>query len=491
MIRLKCLMAISLICCIGIASAQPAAKQWMTVEQVRADVALAEEAYSRVHPAYTRYASIHEMSAAWSKIIETAEVEGGLPLGDFYLAVEEALVTIRCDHTKAELPQTIASERKVGRFYLPFRWDLIDGRGFVTIPGETSSLQRGDEILTIDGRTLEETVSAVLPYIPVDGYTDWARAGGVSQSLEFMGGAVDHFGALLWSPSETAELTLKRIDGSVIGVTLPRVGHDDWTAIGDGAGLARNFKDAVIYKPIGDDAAYLRIDTFVNYRVPVDPDEIYDPIFERMRDEGRDSLILDLRKNGGGSTDASQSLVAHLISEKMQTTVEMRVSTLDFDGLREHLWTWDSRALNPDPFGFKSNEDGSYSLRNFVSDDLAIVEPDPLAFTGRLIILTSRDNSSGSTNLISVLGDLGRAVTVGERTGGSAEGPTAGLIFTLTLPESGIKTRIPYFLQKNNVASFERGLGVTPDILAPMTVGAFLDERDPALEAAFSLIAAE
>ena len=77
---------------------------------------------------------------------------------------------------------------------------------------------------------------------------------------------------------------------------------------------------------------------------------------------------------------------------------------------------------------------------------------------------------------------------MGEKTGGSAEGPTAGLLFTLTLPESGVRTRLPFFRIYNNVPSIDSGLGVSPDIEAPLTVAAFRAGRDPAMEVARKLI---
>ncbi|RZV37956.1 MAG: hypothetical protein EX272_04055 [Chromatiales bacterium] len=470
------------------ATAQEKDNDWLTPAQVRADIKLAESAYARVHPGYTRYASKDEMRAAWQQIIDQAEAGDGLSLGDFYLAVERALVVIRCDHTKAELPRTLRIRREVEPVYLPFRWQLIEGRGIVSFPGETSGLSFGDEILAIDGRSLSTVVAAVSPYIPVDGYTDWSRRGGVSESLEFMGGAVDHFGALLWPVGPMAELDIRTVDGERRTLAVGRLTFDAWTALGDQSGTRRNFKDAVSFERIGDKSAYLSVDTFVNYRSPVDPDTIYGPIFETIREEGRDSLILDLRKNGGGSTDASQRLVAHLIGRKLQIKTDMRAATLDLNGLRPHLDTWDKRALNPSRFAFRANPDGTYSLRRFFTDDLDTVRPDHSAFEGELVILTSSGNSSGSTNLIAVLNGLGRATLVGEKTGGSAEGPTAGLLFTLTLPESGVRARLPFFRIYNNTTAIEPGLGVTPDIEAPLTVAAFRAGRDPALEAALNLI---
>ena len=76
--------------------------RWLSSEQVASDIALAEEAYSRIHPGYTRYAKAHEMEAAWDAITQRARVENGMRVGDLYHAVKLALTSIRSDHTKAE-----------------------------------------------------------------------------------------------------------------------------------------------------------------------------------------------------------------------------------------------------------------------------------------------------------------------------------------------------------------------------------------------------
>ncbi|MDJ0643543.1 MAG: S41 family peptidase, partial [Erythrobacter sp.] len=285
-----------------------AADARLSVEQVRRDVMLAKEAFSRIHPGYTRYASAADMDAAWANVIAQAEAAGSLSLPEFYLAVELALTTIRCDHTKAELPRSLRAERIGQPLYLPFRWQLIEGRGIIEKAMPEIGLSRGDEIVGIDGRSLDETVEAVAPLIPVDGYTEWSRIGGISQSLEFMGGAVDHFGMYLWDTPETAQLLVRGNDGSTRELAVPRITFKQWTAIGESR--AANFKDAVTFEPIGDRAGYLRVDTFVNYRQPVDPATIYEPIFAALADEKRDTLILDLRNNGGGSSDASQGLAS-------------------------------------------------------------------------------------------------------------------------------------------------------------------------------------
>ena len=58
-------------------------------------------------------------------------------------------------------------------------------------------------------------------------------------------------------------------------------------------------------------------------------------------------------------------------------------------------------------------------------------------FAGRLTVLTGPQNGSGATRTVAWLKERRGATLVGEDGSGSAEGPTAGQIFNVTLPASG------------------------------------------------------
>lgn len=472
-----------------------AAKQQLSLAQVEQDVALLKEAYSRLHPAYSRYTTELEMDAAWQAISEEAAAKNGLNLGEFYLAIQKALTHIKCDHTKANLPKSVKKDRNEQPLYLPFTWEWIDNTAIVTSATEASGLQRYDEIISIDSEPISQLVAKVIDYVPNDGYTNWSRYSGVASSKEFMGGALDHFGSLLWNVQPRVDVVIRRssfaadksASPSLIELNASRINHKQWSGLPANNEVASDFKDAVDFKIIDANTAYLGISTFVNYRNPVDPQDIYEPIFKQIQNERISTLILDLRENGGGSTDASQGLLANLITSKMQFKTDMRVNTLSFEDLRPYLWTWDKRALDPWRIGFSKNEDGTFSLRSWVTDDLDKVKPAKYSFNGKVIALTSRNNSSASTNLLSVINGLGRTTLVGEKTGGSAEGPSAGLIFTLNLPASKITTRIPFFLQKNNVTTFDKGMGLTPDVKVNPSAQDFSEQTDIILEKALLL----
>ncbi|MEM6640703.1 MAG: S41 family peptidase [Pseudomonadota bacterium] len=457
---------------------------------VVADVTLAREAYERVHPGYTRYTDNAVLTAGWQAIIDKSAQRGGLSVEQLYLDVQAVLAKIRCDHTKAELPSSLAKPRRNGPFYLPLRFELVDGRALVHDAVPDNGVAAGDELLAIDGQSIASLINRWAPLIPVDAYTDHVRAGELAWSREFDGGAIEHFMALEGVDPE-ATLTLKDAQGQTRTVTVARIGLTEQSQLA-GSG-ARNFADAVSLDLRDDQTAILRVDTFVNYRQPVDPDDLYAPLFKQIERAGVRHLIVDLRQNGGGSDDARNRLLAHLITEPTRMTEEIRVKTLDLDGLRPHLSSWEPKALNPSRWWFKQRDEGDYRIRGGLVSWLFgirhVVKPARYAWSGRLTVLTSPANSSGSTMLLAALKGSGRARFVGGRSGGNVAGPTAGIQFTLTLPNSQIRTRLPVQRIVTGYSSTSPTGSIEPDILVQPSIEDRRAGRDVVLDAALGIVA--
>jgi hypothetical protein len=85
---------------------------------------------------------------------------------------------------------------------------------------------------------------------------------------------------------------------------------------------------------------------------------------------------------------------------------------------------------------------------------------------------------------LAVLREHAEVRFVGQPTAGSAEGPTAGLLFFLPLPASRIRVSVPVLSQRSSAERFERGMGVALDVLVPETIAELLAGRDAALAAA-------
>lgn len=445
-----------------------------------ADVRVLQTALERVHPGYTRFASKDEMDAAFSAL--RAEIRRGTTDEALYLMVSRLLEQIRCDHTKAEYPAALREHRERTPTHLPVRMRIFGERLFVHT-SIADGIDRGDEILSINGFAAAQLIAETLALVPIDGSTDHARAAEAELSSEFEGSGLDHFMPLLhgWSPAFTFEL--RGSDGEVRTVEADAVARDGFTRmVESGDSWARDFVDAVEVR-YQDDAAILRVDTFVNYRRPVDAMETLGRVFDEIAERDVRHLVVDLRRNGGGSDDAALALLRHLITEPIEIGNGTAVRALSIpQAVREHATTWDWDALERDRGEFERwGETGLYVERDAAP---LVIPPAGRAFRGRVTVLSSRGNASGSTMLIAGLQQRGGVRIVGEPTGGSVEGPTAGVILFVELPASGVRVRVPCVRTVTGLEPSEPGGGVVPDVLIEPTPEAEFAGRDEVLEAA-------
>ncbi|MGB5334140.1 MAG: S41 family peptidase [Woeseiaceae bacterium] len=457
----------------------------LSAEAAAKDIEIARDRLEAMHAGYDRYTGESTLSDMWDAL--ESRSSDGISRGDLYIGISRILAAIRCDHTKAELPDDMAAARNTERVYLPFRFVLFSGRMYVDTPAAKSELSRGDQILSIDGRRVAWWLAKVEPLIPVDGDATHVVPLELAYSTEFMGPALDHFAPFFADIDGTVRLQVRSTDGREFTVTTERLTFPDFQSMVGEKRYSSNFADSIRFERLGDNAAYLAVDTFVNYRKPVDAAAHLAPYFESLKQENRDKLIVDLRNNGGGSDDAQLALLQYLINRPAKTAEALltRFDSLS-DGRRQYLSTWNEAALYPDPAWFEPLDNGYFKLvAPGLAADSRPLQPAELAFEGDLVVLIGPANSSGSTHLVAVLANAERGLLVGEKTGGAPTGATAGIIYFLTLPESGIKIRIPG--QRTVMANADRlpaRDGITPEIPVTASRDAYFAGRDAALDAA-------
>ncbi len=473
--------------CTGAASTATAAQAAMlSVADVVRDVELARASLVHLHPGYTRYTSRAELDAAWGAIVRDARDNDGMSAARLYSRVQRVLAEIRCNHTKAELPPALKGWLDETAVFFPFRWQFVGGRAVITRPADGLGLKPGDEILAIDGAPVENVAARWRPYVSVDGYNEHARDEELSYSTELAGGVIELFSALEKLPADTVQLRVGRASGETDVVVVPRLTGKEWQDfVSAGGSRYRNFKDALDLKFVAPGVAYLSVATFVNYREPVQPAELYDPLFQRLRDRDAAALILDLRGNGGGSDDAMLGLFQRLIDRPRRVFREVIAAANNPGPAAGHISTWDPRAMAMNAEDFVQLPTGEYRVDpGWVGASLEEQAPHPLAFAGKLIVLTDASLSSGTNHLVSAMIGRNQLTLVGEMGGGSAAGVTAGVIYFLTLPSSGIVVRVPAWRQFIDRDIREDGYGVQPDIVAARSLRDWRAARDPALAAA-------
>ena len=471
----------------------------LTAEQATRDVALLRRALETVHPGLYRYSDKPAIDAAFVRLEKAAAV----PITElaFHAEIARLLAAIHCDHTKAEMPEALDDFRTRNATHLPLRFQLIEGRMIVVSnDGQTGAPPSGSEILAINGMPVPALLLQLAPLVSYDGTTDQAIAAKLADDSDLMGDDFNENYPALFGFPDTWQIEWKPVGGTrATTATLQPIKFAQWTTLtGPGAKYRSEFYNAITWRMNGT-TARLGIDTFVNYRNPVQATAFLGGFFAAMRKAGTDHLILDLRKNGGGSEDVSVALGRYLIDRPFTWAKPTRYKAVRYGDLPQYFETWGDREarFNAPLDAFTKTVDGWYDRipvlnGETVSDGDTAFEQHPigdLAFRGRLTILSGPRNGSGATRTIAQLKEKAGAVVIGEDSAGSAEGPTSGSIFLTRLPESGIKVRIPEAWNRTNIASFAPGKGVPVDQLVMPTLADFEAGRDRTIAVAQGLLA--
>lgn len=464
------------------------------------DVALLRRALETVHPGLYRYSDKPAIGAAFARL----EAATAVPITElaFHAEIARLLAAIHCDHTKAEMPEALDDFRTRNATHLPLRFQLIEGRMIVVSnDGQAGAPPAGSEILAINGTPIPALLLQFAPLVSYDGATDQAIAAKLADDSDLMGDDFNEYYPALFGFPDSWQIEWKPVGGArATTATLQPTRFAQWTALsGPGAKYRSEFYSAITWRMSGT-TARLGIDTFVNYRNPVQATAFLGGFFAAMQEAGTKHLILDLRKNGGGSEDVSVALGRYLIDRPFTWAKPARYKAVRYGDLPQYFETWGDREarFNAPLDAFTKTADGWYDRvpvrrGETVSDGDSTFEQQPigdLAFRGRLTILSGPRNGSGATRTIAQLKEKAGAVVIGEDSAGSAEGPTSGSIFLMKLPESGIKVRIPEAWNRTAIANFVPGKGVAVDQLVVPTLADFEAGRDRTIAVAQGLLTA-
>lgn len=216
-------------------------------------------------------------------------------------------------------------------------------------------------------------------------------------------------------------------------------------------GSQRSVEDVLNWKPLNDRTAYLKVDAFYS-----DPSQMI-KVLQEIGTDSYENLIIDLRRNPGGTLDGpvilGQFLTAAPIDAGIHTT---------------RKWFEDKgRPATPEeiqtmPF----LQDFTYAgIQKMFAENagfrMVIPGHDRPVFRGKVYVLVSDSTGSACEPLIDLLKKNGLATLVGERSGGamlSAEYFTVNDAYKVFIPTADYQTATGERIDK---------VGVTPDVEVP------------------------
>jgi C-terminal processing protease CtpA/Prc len=195
--------------------------------------------------------------------------------------------------------------------------------------------------------------------------------------------------------------------------------------------------------------------------------------FAAIKEKKIETLIMDLRGNGGGIDDYGKLLYSYLTDKEFQYYASLETPKQKLT--RDNIISF-PEIDNPNEDNFKGR------------NNIPIQKPSVNNFKGKVIVLIDGLSFSTTAEFCAILKSNKRAKFIGEETGGGYFGNTSGNAVEVILPNTNIFIDIPttkYVLAVKKDKHDDRG--IIPDFEITPTINEFILQKDVQLNFALQL----
>ena len=212
--------------------------------------------------------------------------------------------------------------------------------------------------------------------------------------------------------------------------------------------------------------------------------KIVESYFKTISDNNIENLIIDVRKNEGGEQGMEDYLLSYLITDEYLKYKYVEIPSFNFTFLQHTTY---NTKISQKEFEeslkeeFFVNKDGRYlNIKGMYEGE----KPKKNNFKGKLFILINGLTFSGGSEFAALAKNYTNAKFIGEETGGGYYGNTSGTFLNFTLPNTGLKGRIPLckFVVETKEYKIPFGRGILPDYQVQPTINEFLNNFDAEME---------
>ncbi len=356
-----------------------------------------------------------------SKVMATQTTE------QYYRVLMQIAPLLKDGHTNIYPPEQLHKD-----FYKrpPMRTHLIEDKVIVSAissPSVRKQLSVGDEIIEIDGMPAKEyAMKKIAPYVS-------------SSTVQDFNLRTFNYQLLSGSERQSLQFKIESADGKEKEIQVARSGYSDLEVSGN-----KNFK------MLDGDIAYISIDHFENKNSV----KTFTDAFPQIKKAK--GLIIDVRKNGGGSSSYGLQILSYLTTQALPSSNAYVRADNGYTLTRGSAITW-------------KNLDGKQSTTSYTNQYI---------YTGPVVVLTGAATFSAAEDFVLSYQLLKRGLTIGEATGGSTGQPLG-----FNLPGGG-SARICVKRDTYPDGSDFVGKGLQVDIEVKPTISDIRNGIDPVLNRA-------
>src|SRR5436190_3521527 len=463
-----------------------------SLAQVQKDYAIYQNILEEAHPGLYWYTSKDSMDYYFK--YGQQQLKDSMTEPEFRKLLAYVTSKVNCGHTSVRASKAWSKYQDTAAIWRIFPLSMKFWNDTMVIAANLnrrdSVLTRGTMVKKINGKTTKQIVDTLFNYIPTDGYNRTHKF----QTLSNRG----YFGSLYSSIfGYSSRYTIEYIDSmnQVKTVTIPiyypgldtatRAAFIAITRMPQPSRKERKQRQLnsvrLLKLDTAEHTAFMDLGSFGRgYGLK----GFFKRSFKALRKHDITHLIIDVRGNGGGSVTNSTNITRYLTDHRFKIGDSLYAITK-----RKHYGEYiQNDFLNRlfITFFARKKKDGYYHFRYF---ERHYFKPkNKNHFNGKTYILTGGNSFSATTLFISAIEEQDNVIVVGEETGGGAYGNTAWLIPDVTLPETGVRFRLPLFRLVINKNAPKSGRGVQPEVDAKPSIEAIRSGSDFKLDKVMELI---
>lgn len=389
-----------------------------------------------VHPDPYYYIGRDEFYKKYDTV--KSSITDDMNLQSFYKLITPLIVSLGDGHTRVDnwfIGNYMQANNIKG---IPLKVEVRDGKLYIIEELNDNNIKPGSELLKVNGIDSNIIIDNLLQYIS-------------GESTQYKECVLERiFSYMFWLHYEIEDdFKIEYMDNSnVIKKTVEGIDIIE-TLNSQNHAYEHNYE-------IIDDVCYLDFNKFREFDKFK---KLLKEMFGEIKEQNLNKLIIDLRGNGGGSSNLGDHLFSYIYDKPfrqfskyyIKVSQQTYINSLGFN-------IGDIRTVEPE-FEKPINSDLSYS--------------------GKVILLIDRYTFSSAADCSALIKDYSAGIIIGEETGGFAS--CFGDVYRYELPNTklSVGTSFKYFIRPNGL---EDNIGVTPDIEKSLSIEDRYNNNDSTLD---------